>query len=124
MSSGGGKRERDKDVPQPAVSVKDERKLKPIFDLVDEGNYKQAICQLDKFLKKNTNAKPTNAQQNNKGAGGNSGSCVAAAHQAKALKCLCLWRMPGRQQEATEYADALSKLSNELKIIFFRPKIS
>ena len=76
------------------VSVKDERKLKPIFDLVDEGNYKQAISQLDKFLKRSTS--------------GGSTTSVAAIHQAKALKCLCLWRMPGRQQDATQQANALS----------------
>merc|ERR1712226_1765904 len=75
------------------VSAKDERKLKPIFDLVDEGNYKQAISQLDKFLKRSGNEK--------------GGTSVAAVHQAKALKCLCLWRMPGRQTEAAEQVKAL-----------------
>ncbi len=79
----------------PIVSSKDERKLKPIFDLVDEGNYKQAITQLDKFLRKNTNS-------------ANGLQTLAATHQAKALRCLCLWRMPGRQAEATVQADLLS----------------
>ena len=83
------------------ASSKDERKLKPIFELVDEGNYKQAIVQLDKFLKRN--------QAN--------GQSLAAIHQAKALKCLCLWKLPGRQAEASQQVDLLCESSRDRFIL-------